>query len=161
MSNFWPSGINLNDSSSPLQILQLADNDWKQQSKGLLALLIQDSESSSKSRVLTIHAKHVPSNRTATLFSVIHRPNAPYPVVIEPISDRLPDYLKKSVYKPGIEEIALGGSLGRFQGRTETNEWVCDTPSEFRTKLEKVFNLGVTKASLVSLISGEVTEKEE
>jgi hypothetical protein len=99
--------------------------------------------------MLIVHAKHVPSNRTVTLFSVVHRPGAPYPAKIQPRDDELPDILKKSYYRPGIADLAMI----KTSGQHVTNQWVCDTPAEFRSEVQKVFNLGVIKSEVLSLVS--------
>ena len=151
MNNFWPSGLDLTDTSSPLEILQAAKQEWIEQSNGLLALVIQETESTNGNHLLIVHAKHVPSKRTVTLFSVVHRLGAPYPAKIEPRDDGLPDILKKSYYRPSIADIVAG------TGRQVTNKWVCDTPSEFRSQLKDVINLGTLKSEVLSLVSGTVS----
>lgn len=35
------------------------------------------------------------------------------------------------------------------------NKWVADTPSEFRERLEEVFNLGVVKSAILNLLAAE------
>jgi hypothetical protein len=158
VTNFWPSGLNLDDTSSPLEILEAAKREWYQQSHGLLTLEIQEAESQTKNRMLIVHARHVQSNRTVTLFSVIHRPGAPYPASIEPRDNMLPDILRRSYYKPSFADFA--GSIRSATGGHVTNEWVCDTPSEFRSKLAKVFNLGTIKSEVLSLVSGAGSSSE-
>src|SRR5262245_4197935 len=100
MTSFWPLDLDLRDTSSPLDILRSANQEWTEHSDGVLALVIQEEDSTSNNHILIVHAKHVPSNRTVTLFSVIHRPGAPYPARILPRDD-LPDGFKKSYYRPG------------------------------------------------------------
>jgi len=151
MSDYWPSGLELSDTRSPMEILRDAQEDWQTNSSGVLALVLQEAESQSGNDMTIVHAIHVPSNRTATLFSVVHRPNRPYPATIQPKDDDLPNLLKQSYYKLGFATI--GTALISAQRSTVTNKWVCDTPSEFRTKLEKVFNLGVVKSEVLNLVS--------
>jgi len=152
MSNYWPTDLDLADTSNPSDILQAASREWEVESDGLLTLVIQETISSNKNQMFIVHAKHLPSNRTATLFSVVHRPKAPYPARIQPKGDELPDLFKKSYYKPGIADLT--SSIQGVAGRRVTNEWVCDTPSEFRDRLEEVFNLGTLKSDVLSLVSG-------
>lgn len=151
MNNFWPSDLNLGDTSSPLEILQLAKQEWTEMSDGLLTLVIQEAESTNNNHMLIVHAMHVPSNRTVTLFSVVHRPSAPYPVTIQPRDNELPNIFKKSYYKPGFADITAG--VGSMAGRQVTNNWVCDTPAEFRYQLAEAFNLGTVKSDVLSLVS--------
>jgi hypothetical protein len=152
MSNFWPSGLDMKDTASPEIILSTASDEWSDKSGGVITLAIQDTKSTSGDRLLIVHAKHVPSKRTVTLFSVLHRPNAPYPARIYPAKDAVPDHLKKTYYQPGfsLAELAIGGA----SGHDVTNDWVCDTPSEFRSHLSEVFNQGVVKSEVLGLIAG-------
>lgn len=146
MSRFWPEGLSLSDTQSPYEVLEIASEEWETASNGALTLVIEQTEAERENAKITVHAKHVPSNRTATLFSIIHRLSAPYPVTIQPREDNLPDILKKSYYDPGIDGISW-----LTRGRTVENEWVSDTPSEFREKLSKAFNLSIVKAVVLSL----------
>ncbi len=148
MSNFWPNDVELSDTQSPLEILETAQEEWVTNSTGVLTLVLQEAKSQSGNKMIIVHAKHVPSNRTATLFSVVHRPNAPYPATIE-LKDELPAALKRSYYIPGFADRGIGMT----QGRTVTNTWVSETPSEFRIKLAKAFNLGTVKCEILSLVS--------
>ncbi|TWU59729.1 hypothetical protein Poly51_00010 [Rubripirellula tenax] len=158
MNQFWPYDLNLDDTSSPHEILCDAKEEWAEQSGGLLDLVIQEAESTSGHDMLIVHAKHVPSNRTVTLFSVVHRSDTPYPARIQPRDDELPDLFKKSYYRPGIGDMSA--ALGGVAGRQVENKWVCDTPAEFRSKLSKVFDLGVLKSEVLSLMAGKDTSEE-
>ena len=154
MADFWPSGLELTDSQSPIEILQEAQRDWESSSGGVMALVLQSAESDSGNDMIIVHAKHLPSNRTASLFSVVFRPANPYPVTIQPKDDELPDFLKKSYYVPGhdpVGSLLARSSLPSVEGRTVTNQWVSDTPSEFREKLREVFNLGLARSEVVNL----------
>ncbi|NKC15250.1 MAG: hypothetical protein GKR94_24570 [Gammaproteobacteria bacterium] len=143
MSEFWPLNLNLSDTADPLEILGQAKQEWIERSDGLLSLEIQQAESENQNHMLIVHAKHVPSNRTVTLFSIVHRPGSPYPARIEPRD--LPNFLKKSYYQRSV--------ISKFGEKEITNEWVCDTPAEFRSQLKRAFNLGNIKADLLSLVA--------
>lgn len=169
MSNFWPSGLELSDTQSPREILKAAQEDWQTSSDGVMDLVLQDAKSKSENSMIIVHAKHVVSNRTATLFSIVHRPNHPYPATIQLEEEDLPQFLQKTYYKGGSRDIAdilrherldslgslLGsqGSLLGSQGSTVSNKWVSDTPAEFRTKLADAFNLGLIKGKILNLAS--------
>ena len=156
MSIFWPEGLSVSDAQSPYEILKHAREEWKTASNGVLALVLQESEDD-KTIIITVHAKHLPSNRTATLLSVIHRLNEPYPVTIRPRQEEhLPNILRKSYYQPGIDDYAEMIS-GEPVGGTVTNKWVSDTPSEFRNKLIDAFNLSEVKAVVLNLTSSKGT----
>jgi hypothetical protein len=137
----------------------VAKQDWIEHSDGLLTLVIQDAESTTGHRLLIVHAQHVPSNRTATLFSVVHRPGSPYPATIQPRDRELPDFLKKSYYKPGFADITAG--IAGAAGREITNSWACETPFEFRLKLQQAFNLGMVKSEVLSLVSSDISSDVE
>ncbi len=160
MNNFWPEGLSLNDTQSPYEVLQSAREEWERKSAGAITLVLQRDKSESGNVMVVVHAKHVASNRTATLLSVVHRPSEPYPATIQPRKEELPNILKRSHYKPGLNEV--GVAMG-IQGRTVTNEWVSDTPSEFREKLIKAFNLSPVKTAILSLASdvSSVTPEDE
>lgn len=160
MSDFWPYDLDLKDLTSPFDILKTAKQQWSVESGGLLDLIIQEAESTSGHTMLIVHAKHVPSNRTATLFSVVHRSGAAYPARIQPRDNELPDLLKKSYYREGFAGLADLGGIGARPGREITNKWVCDTPSEFREKLIEVFSLGMVKSEIISLVSGNGLSQE-
>ena len=153
MSNFWPSDLNIKDTQSPMEILQVAQNDFQTESQGLITLIMQIAKSQSGNDMIIVHAKHVPSNRTRTLFTVVHRPNSPYPASIVPRDEKLPNFLKKSYYKAGILERTAPDFM--TSGSEVENKWVCDTPSEFRSKLREVIELGSTKADILNLLSND------
>lgn len=154
MSNFWPEGIELSDTQSPKEILQSAQVEWQTGSDGVMELVLQDAKSKSGNSMIIVHAKHIMSNRTATLFSIVCRPNHPYPVMIQPKDEDLPDFLKKSYYEPGLSGLAnINTSLFGTQGKKISNEWVADTPPEFRKKLADAFNLGIIKSEILNLAS--------
>ena len=157
MSSFWPAGIELSDTQSPREILKAAKEDWQTSSDGIMDLILQDTESQSGNSMIVVHAKHVASRRTATLFSVIHRSEQPYPATIKIKGEDLPTFLKKSYYKPGLTDDVLGIHKGTFDkmgmGRTVSNKWVSDTPPEFRENLADAFNLGAVKGEILNLAS--------
>lgn len=153
MTDFWPEGISLEDTQSPKDILVGADQQWREKSGGVLSLIIRETTSEGDNALLIVHVMHEPTNRTVNLFSVVYRPMSPYPAAIQPMKGDLPDFLKKSYYRPGIGGF---GSIWRVasEGGTVKNEWVAYSPNEFRDLLKAVFNLGTVKADLLSLLAG-------
>jgi hypothetical protein len=150
MSNFWPSGIDLSDTQSPREILKVAQEDWHQSSGGIMELVLQNAMSTAGHSMIIVHAKHVASNRTSTLFSVLHQPNNPYPVTIQLETKSLPNILKKT-YSPNSIYTAMDAVVKQ----TVSNPWVSDTPAEFRTKLAEAFNEGTIKSIILNLASNE------
>ncbi|MGB3494820.1 MAG: hypothetical protein WBA57_18975 [Elainellaceae cyanobacterium] len=161
MGNFWPSGIELSDTQSPKQILEVAQEDWCTSSNGVMELILQDRETESGNPMIVVHAKHVPSNRTAALFSIVHRPGNPYPATIQPKDEKLPNFLKKSYHHRPATLFSVTEELINPQGRTISNQWVSETPAEFREKLAEAFNLGTIKATMVHLASQASDDESE
>jgi hypothetical protein len=145
MSSFWPVGLEISDTQSPRDILSTAQEEWQTNSNGILELVLQDAESESGNSMIIVHAKHAANNRTATLFSIVHQPDKPYPVRIQPEEEDLPSFLKRSSKPNSL--MTLGSSI------MMPDEWVSDTPSEFRKKLTEVFNLGIIKREILNLAS--------
>lgn len=153
MSSFWPTGVDLSDTQPPRQILKAAQGEWLENSDGIMDLILQDAKTKSGNSMIIVHAKHVTSNRTATLFSVVHRPNHPYPATIQFKEEDLPSFLKKSYYQPDSEALSQLGNIIGSPGKTVANEWVSVTPSEFRKKLADAFNQGFVKSEVLNLAS--------
>ncbi len=171
MNKFWPKGLSVTDAQSPDEILEAACEEWENATEGVFTLVFQKSKSEAGIETITVHAKHIPSNRTSTLFSVTHRLNEPYPVCIQPREKvNLPNILKKSYYQYNPKYYQYGPDefpsefegeheheheYGDEEGWTITNEWVSDTPSEFREKLTEAFNLSVVKSAVLNLTSSK------
>jgi hypothetical protein len=169
MNIFWPEGLSVSDVRSPYEILESAREEWETASDGVLTLVFQESEPNDGIETITVHAKHIPSNRTATLFSVIHRLNEPYPVTIQPrIEHNFPDILRREYYQhnPNYypynpDQVSPEFEDEDEEGWTITNKWVSDTPSEFRKKLTEAFNLSEVKAAVLNLTSSKGTSVDE
>jgi hypothetical protein len=159
MTDFWPDGLELSDTESPMDILKDAQRNWELESKGLLTLVLQETKSSSGFDMIIVHAKHVRKNRTASLFSVLHRHGAPYPARIQPRDNDLPNFFKKSYYEPAMSSAAVD-LFRRTQGGTVENNWVADTPSEFRDTLREAFNLGIVKSEVLSIAASSGASDE-
>jgi len=152
MTKFWPAGLDLRDTESPADILRKAQVEWHGNSSGLLALVFQTEKKKSGEDRIIVHAKHIPSNRTAELFLITHRSNTPYPVAIQPNEYELPKSLKKKYYQENEHEYEMRDHEPDA-GYTVENPWVADTPSELRLLLEKAFNLGSVKSVILNLVS--------
>lgn len=151
MNNFWPEGLKLEDTRSPLEILTEATAEWELQSGGTMTLIGTQTGNSKGDVFIIVHAKHLPSSRTAQLFSIVHRPPNHYPVLLQVKDEEVPDYLKKSRWQEGLPSISELWSISTESGRQVHNEWVADTPGEFREKLKKAFNRGVVKGTILNL----------
>jgi hypothetical protein len=162
MSSFWPDGVELSDTQSPKDILNTAQEEWQTASNGILQLVLQDAKSECGNSMIIVHAKNVASNRTATLFSIVHQPEKPYPVTIQPKKEDLPTFLKKSYYEEtplswrDIQTTSINSLINRSSEldiKQVVNKWVSDTPPEFRKKLSEAFNLGIVKREILNLAS--------
>ncbi len=151
MSEFWPEGIDVDDLRSPRDILDSAKTQWTAESGGVFTLVLQDAKSTNGNNMVLVHAKHQPSNRSAELFTVVHRPREPYPVTIQPKDEDLPNFLKKKYRSFGLADV---GSLATPLGGEIHNEWVAESPKEFSAKLMEAFNLVAVKATMWNLAAG-------
>jgi hypothetical protein len=64
----------------------------------------------------------------------------------------MPKFLRKSYDEPGLRSLGVLAAAATIQGQTVTNKWVSETPSEFRSKLFDVFNLGLVKSEVLNLV---------
>ncbi len=169
MSSFWPNGLELSDTQSPRDILNTANKDWQTNSNGILELILQDAESESGNPMIIVHAKHMTNEQTATLFSIVHQPKKPYPVAIQLEKEDLPTFLKKSYSQLNLgnhyaallrpQQESSGQALNQL-GQV-LNQWVSDTPSEFRKKLSEAFNLGIVKREILNLASSAIDKAND
>ena len=163
MSGFWPSGIDVQDTRSPREILKVAQEDWSTSSSGIMVLIINDAMSKAGNPMIIVRAKHVPTNRTAKLFSVIHRPDKPYPATFQLEEEELPNFLKRSYVRPGRSLIGIEALMGTSistQEKTVSNPWVSDTPSEFEKNLKAVFNDGVIRGQILNLLADSSSDMD-
>jgi hypothetical protein len=163
---FFPEGIELSDICSPVEILEEAQHEWEEHSDGLLLLRIGPAAVEGEDEmILDVYIVHNPSKRMAKLLSIAHRPNQSYPVEIRPESFDIPEYLRKSytiqkrrspspLFSPQAYLRGMEGILPEVTTKTITNEWVCDTPAEFRSKLEEALSLGSVKSAINNIIAG-------
>jgi hypothetical protein len=163
--SFFPSGIELSDIRSPLEILAEARDDWHVRSNGQLDLRISEAVREDDDELIwDLFVYHAPSKRLAKILSVAHRPADSYPVEIRPETFDLPRYLKKSytVQRRRSSSASILSSYTRVLAEsypelaTEKviNEWVCDKPAEFRKKLQKALTLGSVEALINNIIAG-------
>jgi len=161
MPSFWPSGLELSDTATPMSILLAAGEEWKTTSEGLLELIMQTGETESGNDIILVHAMHTPSNRTASLLSVVMRSGLAYPARLQPNEEDLPNFFKKSYSRPanpvGITAIQnILNTIPTF----EENKWVAETPSDFRRQLADAFNLGGTKSIILNLVASQEYSEE-
>jgi len=136
-----------------MELLTEAQVEWHEKSLGKFQLILTSSKSNQGDDMVDVHAQYVATNRTASLLSIAHRPISPYPARIYIRDGDVPSYLQKSyTVRTGVDFASISNS---FANRTETvnNEWVADSPSEFRRLLSKALNLGGIKGIILNLAS--------
>lgn len=145
--DLWPADIKSDDIVSPAEILNYQATQLQARTGG--RLLGHVVRTTAKDRViLGFEIESVQSSSTARLFSVEHRPEFEYPVLIRPPKDELPSFLKEEVYVAGTFE-----SMESIQGRWVANEWVASSPEEFSEKVERVLSRADVKAAVLSMMS--------
>lgn len=146
MFNFWPEGFEISDTQSPIEILEEAKREWLDRSKGQISLAIRNVVTDEGYERYLVYAHHVPSNRVASLFTVVSRNECPYPARLQPKIAELPRFFLKE-YWDGPDHDDFRESCWI------KNEWVADSPSEFREHLKSILNLSHIKSELLNLIS--------
>lgn len=159
MTDFWPRGLDIDYCDSPEEILDVAERGWRERSGGLLLLDVDRSNYDDGCTKLTVRAIHVPSKNSATLFYVFRRFDSPYPASFALIDEEIPVRLKAARYEPGTLDLYGAASFVK-EGRTVENEWVCETPEEFRDKLQKVVDHPRVKSRVVNLVAKARDPKE-
>ena len=154
MTGFWPDGLELEDTASPREILDEARDDWERSSGGKFTLLFQDAESETGNRLTKVHAKFKPAGRTAEIFTVVQRPDKPYPAKIELTDRGLPNILRRKYFVPGEDDDDLDDPRGHWV----RNDRVADSPAEFRAELRAALTLDETKGEIVSLAASGLSE---
>jgi hypothetical protein len=148
--SLWPTDLHTDDVRTPTEILVEQAQLLEKETKGVLQGRVTEPEvEGRKILAFEVVAPRIPV--TTRLFEVQQSPQLEYPVAIIPPNVAIPDYLKREVYRPSGMEAVLAGPV--VAGRMETNEWVADTPLEFRKKLEKLLSSSGVKAILYSLLA--------
>jgi hypothetical protein len=164
--SFFPSDLEIANLQSPLDILSEAKLEWDSKGQGIISLLVDEGHSTfgSDSQFVMIHvyALHIPSQRLARLLTVVHVTEKPYPARIDPEKEDIPDYLRKESAGPVspppqafIETIRA--SVSQYK---RVDEWVCESPDEFRRQLVKALNLGSVKATVTNIVTVSSADDE-
>jgi hypothetical protein len=163
--SYWPDEINSDEVLSPEDIMHDAGIELEKRTH---RLTVSIPESQIDDRVfLAFEVK----NREGTifnLFEVSHRIGQSYPVAIDPPSFTIPDFLQRERYIPGtpgignIEAFPVSKSVREAmlgtQGRNVTNEWICATPAEFKSKLTSMFGRDEIKVQIINLLASKRVE---
>lgn len=153
MAAFFPKSLNVRDTATPMDVLVEAQADWRKSSNGVLSLRFRGAVSEKGDALIYVYAEHVPTERTTELLRIAHRMKSPFPLTIIFEKASLPTYLKRSYPNPVVKALPGISSVSEMSSSEVENPWVCDTPGEFRVKLEKAFNERIIVAELQSLLS--------
>jgi len=158
MSDYWPDDLDLTDTRSPLEILESVRKELIAMSGNRLTLDFAGTETSDNRVSMPVYAREVSSRRTATLFEVTHLRGLSYPVRIIPVTEELPDFLRKEYWEPKSGRSSdlspiLQSMVG--VGMKVTNEWVCDTPAEFSDKIQKMLKRSEVKRAILGLLTSQ------
>lgn len=155
---FWPDDITVNDAISPRQIMESAGEELTRKTN---VLSVDVRENILEDRIVLIFTvTNSQFSLAFNLFEASHRLDQTYPVVIEPPSSDIPEFLRRERYIPGqsgLSSILMGSTFQlpeALRGTTGTfvkNEWVSVTPTEFKEKLTKLFALDHVKTRIISL----------
>ena len=156
MSEYWPDDLDLTDTRSPLEILESVRQELIAMSGHRLTLDVIGTETGDGRVSIPVYAREMSAFRAAMLLEVTHRAGFHYPARIIPVTEELPDFLKKEYWKPGaVRDFGLSPALRSMEvfGTQVTNEWVCDTPTEFSDKLQQVLKRAEVKRALLGLLT--------
>lgn len=159
--DFWPEGLSIKDMRSPRQIILEANEDWVSKSEGVLTLGLEEAVTdNSGNSSMNVFANNTTNHNTIVLFKIHQRVNLTYPVAIQLREEDLPNHLKKSYYSHSVKSaFGQAGAISQMfgEGQLIKNEWVSDTPTEFRKHLEKALNTSYVKRAILSLFSDEIS----
>ena len=154
MSNFWPLDLNLTDCVTPRDILSEAQNEWGREGKGIFELVFRNTKSETGNELVIVYAQHRQSRKTAKLFQVLHRPDKPFPVTIQPEIEALPEVFQREYKKTVSSGFSSIAHLMNPQERiiNVTNDWVATTPAEFRENLSRAFQSDSVRSQLLNML---------
>ena len=161
---FFPSDFEVINAQAPLCILSEAKNEWDAKGKGVVTLLIDEGSPASlvdddtDMTFIHVYLTHIPTGRVENLLTVIHANGKPYPARINPEKEDTPHYLRKQrivpAKKPGLISASILQSLSEaIPAHTVTEEWVCESPDDFRKQLAKALTLGRVKSAITNIIA--------
>ena len=146
--DLWPDDIKCEDVISPEEILNHQARLLEDRTGGLLVGHLMRHEVEDRI-VLGFEVELARTGKRVRLFEVQHRLEYEYPATIVPPDERLPDFLKEEVYRPGPVDAVRAMTEGRWV----KHESVASSPTEFSQKLQKVLQGAVVKGILLSLLS--------
>ena len=166
--SFFPSNLEIVNVQSPLDILSEAKDEWDAEGQGVITLLVDDGRSTKSDVVyafIRVYALHIPTERVENLLTVVHVCDKPYPARIELEKEDTPAYLRKERYVPARKAGLMNSDI--FQALNKTipahtvyEEWVCQSPDEFRKQLAKALTRGSVKSAITNIIAASTKDTD-
>ncbi|MEM7735651.1 MAG: DUF6331 family protein [Deinococcota bacterium] len=151
MTNSWSDGVDPGYTQTSREILEDAQADWYERSRGLLELVLEDALSKAGNSVVLVYIKHVPTNKTAWSFSILRDTKNKYPITIQPGYKHIQHYQEESsLYS--LTKIARAVAT-HFVGNNVSNQWIAHTPTELREKLIETAKLAIIMSKKIDLSS--------
>jgi hypothetical protein len=119
--------------------------------KGALSARLARSEASDRV-ILSLEIASTKTGRAARILEVQHRLTDSYPVYVDVLTDKLPEYLQESVYVSGNSGWGIT-TFEKTEGKWVKNANVASTPDEFEAKLRNALGRGAVKATMLSLLA--------
>jgi hypothetical protein len=146
--DFWPDDLRPTQVRSPKAIMLEAAS---QLTERFEQIKVNISETQLEDRtVLSFLMLNREFGSTLSLFEVNYRRGFPYPALIVPPSQAVPQFLIRKQYVPAPFE-AMPPMLEK--GRFLENPWVCGTPSEFSSKLGDLLQRDSIKSIVFSFLA--------
>jgi len=151
MRDLWPEDIKSEEVISPEEILNHQASRLETRTNGLLVGHVVKHEAEDRV-VLGFEVEAPRADSRVRLFEVQHRLEFEYPAAIVAPDEKLPDFLRQRVYRPGIADALETSSLMKT-GKWVENEWIATSPAEFSQKVQDVLANPAIKAMVLSLLS--------
>ena len=166
--SFFPHDLEIVNVQSPLDILSEAKNEWDAEGQGVITLLVVEGRSTESDIVyawIRVYAQHIPTERIENLLTVIHVCDKPYPARIDLVKEDVPAVLRKErlvpAKSPGLMTAGLLQTLSEaIPAHTVSEEWVCQSPGEFRQQLAKALTRGSVKSAITNIIAASTKDTD-
>lgn len=166
--SFFPHDLEIVNVQSPLDILSEAKNEWDAEGQGVITLLVDEGRSTESDIVyawIRVYAQHIPTERIENLLTVIHVCDKPYPARIDLVKEDVPAVLRKErlvpAKRPGLMTAGLLQTLSEaIPAHTVSEEWVCQSPGEFRQQLAKALTRGSVKSAITNIIAASTKDTD-
>ena len=166
--SFFPRDLEIVNVQSPLDILSEAKNEWDAEGQGVITLLVVEGRSTTPDIVyacIRVYAQHIPTERIEYLLTVIHVCDKPYPARIELVKEDIPANLRKERFVPAMRGGLVSSDFFERVNKaapahTVSEEWVCQSPGEFRKQLAKALTRGSVKSAITNIIAASTTDTD-